>query len=386
MPNSALVMSELVFDDIRPYNNEEIPAALERVVNDPAFITSASYVFPTHNIDDVRALLRSCKTRDEVQSRVMFHVIRRLIDATMSGFTSSGTEHMSADCGYTIISNHRDIVLDAFLLQYVLFTNSLPTTESTMGDNLWVSQFIIDLCRVNGAVRIFRKTDDMMPRDLLQKSQHLSEYIRSVIARNDSIWIAQRNGRTKDGLDQTDQGVLKMFGLSGSGDFVEDFAALNITPMSISYQYEPCDVKKAVELVHKQGGEAYQKGEDEDLMSILAGIRQQKGLVNVSLCKPITREELEPLAELPRAEAYKVLIDIINERIYKAYKLYDTNYIAHDMLHGEARYADHYPAEQREAFEAYVAKAEEAFAAEGVDVAVAREIFLGIYANPVDVK
>ncbi len=374
------------FDDIRPYNDAEIPAAIERIVNDPTFIKAVLFAFPSQNIEDIKALLRSCKTRYDVQERVMYHVIRMLIEKTMGQFTHSGTENISADTGYLIISNHRDIVLDAFLLQYVMFVNSLPTTCSTMGDNLWASQFIIDLCRTNGAVRIFRKTEEMPTRELLLNSQHLSEYLRHTITGGESVWIAQRNGRTKDGCDSTDQGVLKMLTLSGSGDFAADLGELNITPMSISYQYEPCDVMKAIELAHKQSGEAYHKAENEDVISILTGIKQQKGDVNVTLCKPISREQLNTLAELPRAEAYKALMELIDRAIRDSYKLYDTNYIAHDMLHGDNQYADRYTPVQAENFAARVAEAERQFAEAGVDVATTRRIYLDIYANPVDLK
>lgn len=379
-------MTEPSFDDIRPYGDEEIPAAIERIVNDPTFVKATLFAFPDKNIEDIKALLRSCKTRSDVQGRVMYHVIRRLIDRTMGTFSYVGANNIAAEKGHLIISNHRDIVLDTFLLQYTMFDSSLPTTLSTMGDNLWASQFIIDLCRANGAVRIFRKTEELPTRELLLNSQHLSDYLRRTITGGESVWIAQRNGRTKDGCDMTDQGVLKMLSLSGSGDFATDFAELNITPMSISYQYEPCDVMKAIELTHKQSGDVYHKAENEDTISILTGIKQQKGDVNVTICKPISREQLEALAELPRAEAYKALIEIIDRAIHEGYKLHDTNYIAHDILHGESTYANHYSTEQAEAFKARLTEAERQFAEAGIDVAVARNIYLGIYANPIDTK
>jgi glycerol-3-phosphate O-acyltransferase len=316
----------------------------------------------------------------------MYHVIRHLIEHTMGNFSHSGTEHLSPEKGYLIISNHRDIVLDAFLLQYVMFINQLPTTASTMGDNLWSSQFIIDLCRTNGAVRIFRKTDELPARELLLNSQHLSEYLRTLVKGGDSGWIAQRNGRTKDGLDSTDQGVLKMLNLSGTEEFATSFAELNIVPMSISYEYEPCDVMKAIELTRKASGEPYHKQENEDVVSILTGIKQQKGDVNVALCEPIDYEELAPLAELPRAEAYKALMELIDRRIRQSYKLYATNYIAHDILSGEPCYAANYTEAERAQFEQRLAYADQEFRTAGVDAKMAREILLGIYANPITAK
>ena len=177
------------------------------------------------------------------------------------------------------------------------------------------------------------------------------------------MWIAQRNGRTKDGIDATDQGVLKMVSLSGSSDFVENFSELNIAPIAISYQYEPCDIQKAIEVTSTRLSGSYRKAENEDMRSILYGLRMPKGDVNISLCKPISREELEECGKLPKAEAYKTLKEIIDRRIYANYKLHDTNYIAHDMLHREKRYADRYTKEGVRAFKMRMAMADARFAA-----------------------
>ena len=379
-------IKEDLYSDIRPYNDDEIPAALERIVNDPAFVPAVNFAFPDADMERIREVVRTCTTVEQLQQRVMISIIQRIIETTIDNFTSSGVEHIEKDKGYLYISNHRDITLDSYLLQYTLFKSGFPTTATTLGDNLLRSQFIIDICRINRAVRVIRKTDEITPREFLQNSQHLAEYIRWYISQGKSMWIAQRNGRTKDGIDSTDQGVLKMLSLSGEGSFVEKFSDLSLTPIAISYQYEPCDIKKAIETTVTLMGGTYQKGKNEDVNSILYGIRMPKGDVDITICEPITREELEECGALPKAEAYKRLKDIVDQRIYKNYKLHDTNYIAHDILHREKRYAEFYTPAAVKKFKGRMAYAEARFLEYGLDVKATRKVYLGIYANPVDTK
>ena len=379
-------MKEDLYSDIRPYNDDEIPAALERIVNDPFFVPAVNFAFPDADMERIAEVVRTCKTVDQLQERVMISIIQRIIEATIDNFTSSGVENIEKGKGYLYISNHRDITLDSFLLQYVLFTNGLPTTATTLGDNLLRNQFVIDICRINRAVRVIRKTGDISPREFLSNSMHLAEYIRWYISKGKSMWIAQRNGRTKDGIDATDQGVLKMVSLSGPNDFVENFSELSIAPIAISYQYEPCDIRKAIETTVTMLGGTYKKGNHEDENSILYGIRMPKGDVNITICEPITREELEECGALPKAEAYKRLKEIIDQRIYKNYKLHDTNYIAHDLLHRSKQYSEHYTPAAVKKFKGRMAYAEARFLEYGLDLKTARKVYLGIYAGPVETK
>lgn len=379
-------MKEDLYSDIRPYNDDEIPAALERIVNDPFFVPAVNFAFPDADMERIAEVVRTCKTVDQLQERVMISIIQRIIEATIDNFTSSGVENIEKGKGYLYISNHRDISLDSFLLQYVLFTNGLPTTATTLGDNLLRNQFVTDICRINRAVRVIRKTGDISPREFLSNSVHLAEYIRWYISKGKSMWIAQRNGRTKDGIDATDQGVLKMVSLSGPNDFVENFSELSIAPIAISYQYEPCDIRKAIETTVTMLGGTYQKGNHEDENSILYGIRMPKGDVNITICEPITREELEECGALPKAEAYKRLKEIIDQRIYKNYKLHDTNYIAHDLLHRSKQYSEHYTPAAVKKFKGRMAYAEARFLEYGLDLKTARKVYLGIYAGPVETK
>lgn len=379
-------MKEDLYSDIRPYNDDEIPAALERIVNDPFFVPAVNFAFPDADMERIAEVVRTCKTVDQMQERVMFSIIQRIIEATIDNFTSSGVEHIEKGKGYLYISNHRDIALDSFLLQYALFSHGLPTTATTLGDNLLRNQFVTDICRINRAVRVIRKTDEISPREFLQNSMHLAEYIRWYISQGKSMWIAQRNGRTKDGIDATDQGVLKMVSLSGPSNFVENFSELSIAPIAISYQYEPCDIRKAIETTVNLLGGTYRKGEHEDENSILYGIRMPKGDVNITICEPITHEELEECGALPKAEAYRRLKEIIDQRIYKNYKLHDTNYIAYDLLHRTKEYTEHYTPAAVKKFKGRMAYAEARFLEYGLDLKTARKVYLGIYAGPVETK
>ncbi len=375
-------MENTSFDDIRAYYDNEIPVAMQRIADDPLLEPAAKFAFPGTDIETVRAAIRACSTTDQIQKNIMYPAIKRIIDTTITEFSHTGIENVSPDSGQLFISNHRDIVLDAFMLQFTLFTNSLPTTDIALGDNLLRPQLVADICRANHMVKVIRK-DDVSPREFLENSRHLTEYIRLRIESGRKMWIAQRNGRTKDGRDATDQGLLKMLGMSGDGDFATDFGRLKITPVSISYQYETCDIRKALELTVRSSGQPYRKKPNEDFESIMSGIVSQKGNVSITICEPISDEDLRTMGEMPKSEAYKALTDTIDRRIIENYRLHDTNYIAHDILHGERRYADCYTAEQEQAFRERLTKAEQQF---GDAVATAREIYLGIYANPVDAK
>ena len=374
------------FDDIRAYHDEEIPAVVEKIASDPLLIPAAQFVFPNLDIEQVRTLISSCRTTDDIQRKVMYPAIGGIVHRTMRNFTTSGCENVPATNGWLFVSNHRDITLDAMLMQYALFDNNMPTTDISLGDNLLRTPLVFELCKANYMIKVIRK-DDVTMREFLENSKHLSEYIRLRINEaGRSVWIAQRNGRTKDGNDITEPGIIKMFGLSGSADFVENYSQLHIAPVAISYQYEPCDVFKAVELCRRQSGVPYQKAENEDFLSILTGIKAYKGDANLTFCKPITTEELEQVAQLPRAEQCKAMAEIVDRRIISEYKLYDTNYIAYDIKHGTRRFAKYYTPEVEQQFALYLVRSNAQFDVMGVDKDVAREILLGIYANPVEAK
>ena len=368
------------FDDIRPYNDSEVHPALERIVANPLLSNIAKYLFPGKDENLFKQLLLSCNTKDDFQVKVMSGVVEKILADTSKGLTYEGLEYFDGGAKHLIVSNHRDIVLDSAIIQLILFRHDVPRTEIAVGDNLITSSFIEDITRCNRMIKVIRSTS---PREVYTTSKVLSEYMRYRVSNQiSSIWIAQRNGRTKDGIDVTEQGLLKMFDMSGSGDFVKDFDELSIMPASISYEYEPCDILKAIELYITRR-QKYVKAEGEDLNSILTGIMQPKGRIHIQFNEPLTEEEVNAAAELDKNERFKALGIAMDRKIIANYKLWPNNYIAYDMLNGEGRFADKYTAEEKVAFEGYLNAIMQKSDKMEVDKAELKEILLGIYANPV---
>jgi glycerol-3-phosphate O-acyltransferase len=275
------------------------------------------------------------------------------------------------------VSNHRDIMLDACLLQYVLYKNGHETSEITFGANLMSSPLVIDIGKAN---KMFRVERGGTLRDFYLSSRHLSDYIRYVLTeKGQSLWIAQRNGRTKNGNDQTDQGLIKMFCMSEPNDKIRALAELNIIPVSVSYEWESCDILKALELYESRFSR-YIKKPGEDLNSILTGITQPKGRVNFTFCPLITEQDLHQYDECTSNEYHRIVAQLIDRRINAAYQLTPNNYIAHDMRYGRQQYRDRYTEAERQAFLDHMQKLSE-FDISEPDVL--RDIFLGIYSNPV---
>jgi 1-acyl-sn-glycerol-3-phosphate acyltransferase len=369
------------FDDIRPYYDEEIPAAMQRIADSGVFPLIASYIFPDRRVEDVRDMVRSLKTCDEFQVKVMWHVNDQIMKRTMTSFTYSGIENLEKDRHYLFISNHRDIMLDASLMQNVLFDNGMATSEITFGANLMSSSLVIDIGKSNKMFRVERP-GIMNLREFYEKSKHLSEYIRFTITqKGNSIWIAQRNGRTKDGNDTTDQGVIKMLTMSKRNDKIAALDELNIVPLSISYEWETCDYMKALEL-YQSRYEKYVKKQGEDMASIINGISKPKGDVHLSICKPISRDDLLAFDSLTNIEYEREVAKIIDHRIHEAYRLTPNNFIAHDLRFGKHEFkGDKYNDEQEDRF---IRRANGLLKYEVEEPEVLKDIFLGIYSNPVD--
>ena len=372
------------FGDIRPYTDEEAVEALGRVSRHPMTPVISKYLFPDLPASTMSHMLRGIGSVDQFQNEIMYAVVEAVIAKTSAGVTWSGAEHLKSlgDKKFLMISNHRDIVLDPALIQYMLKQEGLPTTEICVGSNLLGSQLVEDLMRSNRMIKVIRGVG---VRELYHSSQLLSRYIReSIMSGRASIWIAQREGRTKDGFDATEQGLLKMLEMSGEESFEENFKALDIVPLSISYEYESCDARKAREVLLRREG-PYVKKETEDLHSILTGIRQQKGHIHLEIGEPLRAEEIAAAAREDKNERYHLLRQVLDHRIIGGYKLWKTNYMAHDLLHGDARYAKKYTAADLAQFEKYIAhklgKLERR-----LDQKALREIFLGIYAGPVSAK
>ena len=367
------------FDDLRPFIADEIPAAMQRIADSEAFDVLSRYVFPDRDVDEVRRMVRAIRTTDEFQLRVMYYVNLQIIRRSITHLTVDGLDGLDPAERYLFVSNHRDIMLDSALLQYLLHEAGHRTTEITFGSNLMQGEPAISIGRANKMFKVVRGSN---VHDFLADSRHLSEYIRhTLLEKRESIWIAQRNGRTKDGNDQTDRGIVKMFALSDRTDPVRAIRDLRIVPVAVSYQMEPCDILKTRELYLSRGGRKYVKQPGEDLHSILTGILQQKGYVHMSFGRPLD-DALPDAVEARHANAfYRTVADEIDQQIHRNYRLFDNNFIAHDLRSGKSTYADRYTPEARAAFES---RLQQMLQEIDGDPDILTEIFLGIYANPVE--
>jgi len=372
------MLSSEILDEYRPYNDSEVPAAVHRIAQDVLFPRIIQFVFPEK---DMKAFIEEfvlIKTADEFQEKVMDKAIRSIIEKTITKLSYTGVDKLTNEKSYMFISNHRDIVLDSAILQTILLGNGIKTSEITFGSNLMRPQIVVDIGKINKMFKIIRGGT---AREIFVNSLNVSEYMRYAITeKRQSTWIAQRNGRTKDGTDKTEVAVLKMFAMSSQKPFAENLEELNITPIAISYEYEPCDFLKTKE-IYVSCRQAYQKAPGEDLNSILQGIMQFKGNAHYTICETVTSDELHLCAKQPRSEQFKELAGIIDRKIYAGYKLWKTNYIAHDILYGNSNFSTFYDKNDREKFMEYMHNGLSLLAGDYDEL---QEIFLKIYANPVD--
>ena len=368
------------FKDIAPFGDEETAAALARVSNHPAVPWVSKYIFPNQPETYLRDILRSIHTVDEFQSAVMSRAIEWVIQTTVRNFSYDGISKLQNMEGkYLAMSNHRDIILDPAFTQIVLHRNNLPLTQIAVGDNLLTHKSVELLIRSNQMIKVIR---GISARELYLSSQLLSKYIRETITSGTgSVWIAQREGRTKNGIDVTEQGLLKMFNMSGSGDFVKDFMELNIVPLSISYEYEPCDILKARELLISKT-QKYVKTENEDLQSILWGIKQFKGNVHLNIGDPLTEEEIREASFCDKNDRFQLIRHAVDRRIISGYKLWKTNYMAYDIVNGGTKYSDQYTQEDLAGFKSYI-EGQLKKVEPTLDQDELRDLLLHIYSNPV---
>ena len=374
------------FEDIRSYLDKEIPAAMEYFVNDELSLSVAKLALPGKTDDEVKELLKSIKTTDEFQHIMMTRFVRLIESTSMKGVVTQGFEHIDKNKAYLFTGNHRDITLDAFILQMYMLENGLDTCNIAFGDNLILNKTIEVFSKSNKMFKVLRSQN---VRELAQNSQHLSDYIRYLIREKKSVWIAQRNGRTKDGNDKTDHGLINMFSMSGDRkNLVPNLTELNITPIATSYEYEPCAMMKARESYLKERDGVYVKKPMEDMDSIVSGLTKKKGIMNIAICPTITYDDLKQYEGAEKHEIVKAVSDMIDERIYANYRLYPNNYIASDWLSGSSTFKKYYTKEEEDVFKAYCDKIFSKLYEELGSEAEKRftEILLGIYAIPVQNK
>lgn len=366
------------FDDIRFYQDAEVQDALQHYVKHPMIRALLQFTFPDLPMEEIETKVLSCNSIRDFQGSIIYNSVQKVLEKSSEGLTITGFDQLERGEAYLYISNHRDIILDTSLLNYVLYETDLVMTASAIGDNLVKKPFLLALSRLN---RNFLVRRGLAPREMLKSSRELSEYIEKLLLEDKrSVWMAQREGRTKDGSDHTQQGVLKMLAMAkGEKDIVDYFSELKIVPVSISYEFDPTDVLKMPELLAKRMEQAYIKSANEDFNSILKGALGQKGRIHIGAGKPISATDLSKLQHTSSSvnDLLQQFTIYLDQEIHRNYKLWPSNYIAYDLLKDGGEYSEFYSQKEKRQFERRLQRR--------VDISngLAMNSYLLMYANPV---
>lgn len=370
----------LDFEDIRPYNDDEVKSKIAEMVKDPVFDEVLSHVFKYRPVVEmVKLQLRMLRTVKQLQGTFIYDLLRNVINKSSKGLSCTGVENLDKKKPYLFISNHRDIVLDAALLNYLIFQKGMNTALVAIGNNLLLYNWIEHAVKLNRSFVIKR---DLPPREIREASLKVSHFIRkSILDDNLSVWIAQREGRTKDGLDKTQPALIKMLNMSNSKNISEGYQELNIVPVAISYEIEPCGLAKIKELIKKEHY-GQMKTSKDDLKSMSMGMFNPKGRMRFTFGKPL---EIEPEDGNPKSKELQnrmaqQIADKIDHQIWANYKLWPNNYIAYDMLMQEHRFTSKYTHSEERKFKIMV---EQAMVNIDFPITDIQERFLKLYANPV---
>lgn len=364
------------YDHIRPYHDQEVNEALLRAARHPMFRVLLQFTFPDFSQEQILEVLKTCHSIADFQEKVIYKSVSNLLDKSSEGFTQSGFSTLSRKQSYLYLSNHRDIVLDTSLLNMTLIDHKLITTASAIGDNLVQKDFLMELSKLNRNFLVLR---DQSPRELLMSSKLLSNYIKFLLQSNRSVWVAQREGRTKDGLDKTQQGVLKMITMArGKTPLMTYLRELSVIGVAISYEYDPTDILKVPEIVAKRENLPYIKTANEDFNSILKGALGNKRNIHIA-ASPLPEKVYDDIEDKYDSDNEKLqaFAGELDKVIWKNYKLWPTNYIAYDLYHKTDKYNDKYDTKELRHFERRLEVR--------VDLSKQMEVdsFLLMYANPV---
>lgn len=369
------------FDEIRPFEPEELPQVFDRLLANTQFRQVLNFVMPGVPFDMIEQKMHECKTNLDFQLNFCYGFLQKLVDKYTGG-CSMDVSNISNSRRYTFVSNHRDIVIDPAFLGKGLIDNGFNTTcEIAIGDNLLSLPWVKDLVRIDKSFIVRR---GLPPRETLAASKLMSDYMYFVIEqKHDNIWIAQREGRAKDSDDRTQPAILKMMAMGGGkGSVTEKLKRMHIVPLSISYEYDPCDFLKAQEFQLKRDIEGWKKSAQDDVVSMQTGIVGYKGRVHYQ-CAPCIDEWLDTLdPEMPKTKVFDVIAAHIDHEIHRNYRIYPSNYVALDLLDGGNAYAGRYTAEDKAVFEKYLDGQMAKINIENKDEAYLRERMLTMYANP----
>lgn len=373
------------FDEIRPYGAGEVKQAVESLLADRQFSRLLKGFVPWlpnwMRNGLVRLAFVGVNTPLQFQLRFIKPIIRRLLRKCSNGYTFAYSGIAPGPERYTFISNHRDIVLDSAILDLMLHEHHFPTTcEIAIGDNLLIYPWIKTLVKLNKAFTVKR---GLSPRKLMESSQRMSRYMHYAIQeKRENIWIAQREGRAKDSSDHTQESLLKMFAMAGEGSVIDRLKELCLVPLSISYEYDPCDYLKAQEFQQKRDNPSFKKSKQDDLDNMKIGIFGKKGRIHYE-AMPCINTWLDELSELPKTEIFSEIARRIDQQIHAGYSLFPGNYVAADMLNGTSTYARHYTEKERKVFETYLQSRIDLVEIANKDENFLRERILTMYANPV---
>ena len=369
------------FDDIRPLNNDEVKDAIESLIANKEFERAFRYIQPDVDWKKFSETMRSYKTKEDFKSKLAYQAVMMVAKNTTFSLTISGRSRLPKDkkpC--TFISNHRDIALDASFLNVMLYDVGYGMTQVAIGNNLLIRPWIETVVRLNNSFIVKR---NVPVRQMLEVSKVLSAYIRHTITETkESVWIAQREGRAKDSNDRTQGSILKMLSMSGDKDTLANLMELNIFPVAISYEFDPCDYLKAKEFQQKRDDPDFVKSQHDDLLNMETGILSYKGRVHFTLTSPINEQlsKLDP--EMDKNELISTIAGIIDREIYKHYRFYPCNYVAYDMLTGTRRFSGHYGAKDKKQFEDYLQGQLDKIVLPNKDEAFLRTKILEMYTNP----
>lgn len=368
------------FKDIRPFEPEELPEAIDRIFSSEQFRTILPYIFPEIPVEMLHKKMKEVKNSMEFQRAFSYHFVYWVLNKT-SKSVSFNSDAIDKSKHFTFLSNHRDIVLDSAILDVLLIDAGFDTScEIAIGDNLLSLPWVKDLVRVNKSFIVER---GLSPRQMLIASKRLSNYMHFVMSnKSENIWIAQREGRAKDSNDRTQEALLKMLTIGGEGSLADKLKEMHIVPLAISYEYDPCDYLKAMEFQLKRDNPEYKKSAQDDILSMQTGIMGYKGRIHYH-CAECIDSFLESLdSELSKNDFYAVVAQHIDQQIHANYRLFANNYIALDLLENNNQYSNYYTHEEKQTFEDYITGQLNKIQIENKDEAYLRERILTMYANP----
>ncbi len=329
---------------LETYRDEEVKDAIQELFGYQSFLNGMHAFLPAQLYDLIIKRKDSVVTAHDFQKDIIYPFLKFIIKSSITAITASGLEQLDPQEKYLFISNHRDIGLDSAFLNMMLFDHGFQTSQIAIGDNLMKHRIAELIFRINKSF-VVKRTGN--PRQIYEYSVRMSHYIHDlIIHKKDSVWIAQREGRAKDGNDCTQVSLLKMLSLSTTSDLKHHFRNLHIVPVAISYEYDPCGMLKTQEFLKKQADPHYKKSFQEDMQHIMLGLKGNKGKVHIHFGKPLV-EEFDAFDAAPNdKQKLETLAAIIDKSIHLYYKLHPVNYIAYDLLNGTGIYIQHYTKEE----------------------------------------